>query len=176
MIMQRETRIALIGAVASVVLQIVLAPNIALGGVVPNLLVIYTLIIAMLVPGTLSLWMAFILGLLSDLIGMGPVGSTSLLLLIACFCVSRVFAAIADGRMSGALVTLVVFALLVNVVYSVFLVAASQATLLDALMYRALPQTLFECAMGLVAYPLLAHFLVSRRATPGTATPSLRLR
>ena len=63
-----------IGAIIAVVLQIALAPNIALFGVVPNFIMAYVLIVSIVCPDQSGPVFAFVLGLLFDLLGTGPVG------------------------------------------------------------------------------------------------------
>jgi rod shape-determining protein MreD len=151
--MQPEAKISIVGAVVIFILQIVVAPNIALFGIVPNLLLIYAIVVAMLLPTNSSLVLAFVCGLASDLLGFGPVGSLAFLLVVAAF------------------------ALVVNLLDALFILGASAAlSPLDAFLYRALPCTLYECVLGLLIYPLMSHLLVGRAPTMGSATPSLRFR
>lgn len=175
--MQPEAKVSIIGAIVMFVLQIVVAPNIALFGVVPNLLLIYSIVVAMLLPTNSSLVLAFVCGLLSDLLGFGPVGALAFLLVVAAFAASRLYAVFANGRVGTALVTMMIFTLVVNLLYALFILGASAAlSPLDAFLYRALPCTLIECVLGLLIYPLMSHLLVGRAPTMGSATPSLRFR
>ena len=164
--MQRETRIAVVGAFVAVILQIVLAPNIAFASIVPNILIVYAIVVAMCLPASASLWIAFFMGLASDLFGFGMIGSLSFLLVIATFTASRLYGAIADGRL--------VFILAVNMLYAAFLIGASSTSILDAFIYRALPCTVYECAIGLVLYPLMSRLLEARTHWIGTAAASLK--
>lgn len=172
--MQRETRIAVVGAFVAVILQIVLAPNIAFASIVPNILIVYAIVVAMCLPASASLWIAFFMGLASDLFGFGMIGSLSFLLVIATFTASRLYGAIADGRLAAALGTLMVFILAVNMLYAAFLIGASSTSILDAFIYRALPCTVYECAIGLVIYPLMSRLLEARTHGIGTAAASLK--
>lgn len=175
--MQSETKTALWGAVIALLLQIILAPNIVLFGAVPNFLVVYAIVVSMLLPVDGTLVLCFCLGLISDLLGYGPVGSLSLLLVIAGFAAGRAYQTFGNGQLLMSLLMLVVLTLLVNVLYAAFLIGLSSGMSFgDAFLYRALPCSLYECVLGLLAYPILSHFLVDRRATMGSDTPSLRLR
>ena len=69
-----------IGAIIAVLLQIALAPNIALFGVVPNFIMAYVLIVSIVCPDQSGPVFAFVLGLLFDLLGTGPVGAMAFLL------------------------------------------------------------------------------------------------
>ena len=80
-----------IGAIIAVVLQIALAPNIALFGVVPNFIMAYVLIVSIVCPDQSGPVFAFVLGLLFDLLGTGPVGAMAFLLTGVSFLAKRIF-------------------------------------------------------------------------------------
>ena len=80
-----------IGAIIAVVLQIALAPNIALFGVVPNFIMAYVLIVSIVCPDQSGPVFAFVLGLLFDLLGTGPVGAMAFLLTGVSFLAKRLF-------------------------------------------------------------------------------------
>lgn len=175
--MQSETKIAVGGAIVAVLLQVILAPNIALFGAVPNFLIVYALVVSMTLPTDGMLVMCFCLGLISDLLGYGPVGSLAFLLVLSGFFAGRMYQMFGNGQMIMALITLVVFAFLTNIFYAAFLIGlTSDVSFADAFLYRALPCSLYECVLGLLVYPIMSHLLVDRRATMGSETPSLRLR
>lgn len=175
--MQRETTISIVGAVVAVILQVVLAPNIAIFSAMPNFLIVYTLVIAMLLPGDALYAIAFALGMVSDLLGYGPVGALPFLLLIASFAASRAFAVFSNGTVFIPLAVLMVFSMLVEMFYAAFVVALGTSVgPIDAFIYRALPCTLYDCVLGLLLYPIMSHFLVAKQATMGSAIPMPRLR
>lgn len=175
--MQREVIISIIGAVAALILQIVVAPNIEIFSALPNFFIIYTLVIAMLVPGDAVFVIAFILGMLSDLLGYGPVGALPFLLLIASFAASRAYGTFANGTVFVPLAIMMILALLVELFYAAFVLGmGSSMSPIDAFIYRALPCTLYDCVLGLLIYPLIAHFLQQSPMTMGSATPKPRLR
>ena len=64
-----------VGAVVAVLLQVVVAPNIALFGAMPNFVVAYALLVAIVRPMAAGPVMPFVLGLVFDLVSGGPVGA-----------------------------------------------------------------------------------------------------
>ena len=70
----RESVLLVVGAVVAVVLQIVLAPNLVILGSMPDLVLVYVGIAAMLLRRDSVLVMAFFAGLVMDLVGTSTVG------------------------------------------------------------------------------------------------------
>ena len=70
----RESVLLVVGAVVAVVLQIVLAPNLVILGAMPDLVLVYVGIAAMLLRRDSVLVMAFFAGLAMDLVGTSTVG------------------------------------------------------------------------------------------------------
>ena len=65
----REGIVVAVGAVIAVLLQIVVAPNIALFSVQPNILLAYVLVVAIVRPADAGPVLPFALGLICDLLG-----------------------------------------------------------------------------------------------------------
>ena len=78
----QERIVTIVGAVLAVLLQIILAPHIGLFGVVPNIIVAYTLVVAVTQPQSFSSVMPFVLGLFFDLFTGGPVGAMAFSLMV----------------------------------------------------------------------------------------------
>lgn len=66
--------IALIAAAIAVVCQIFLAPIIQVNSVVPNILLVFVIVLAIIRPPDSTYIYAFVLGLISDLLANTPVG------------------------------------------------------------------------------------------------------
>ena len=164
-----------IGAVAAVLLQVLIAPNIAIFNDAHNLMVVYTLIVAMLVPGSTHAVLAFCMGMISDLLGYGPVGAMPLLLMLACVAASRVHAAFANGTMFIPLLVLAVALLLVELLYAFIAVGVAGTSPMDAFMYRALPCTLYNCVIGLLLYPLLRRLFEHNQPQYSSVMPGPHL-
>ena len=164
-----------IGAVLAVLLQVLISPNIAIFHAMPNLLVVYTLIVAMVAPGSSHVVLAFCMGMISDLLGYGPVGAMPLLLMLACVAASRIHGAFANGTLFIPLVVLAVAILLIEFLYAFIAVGVAGTSPLDAFVYRALPCTLYNCVIGLVLYPLAARFFSNSQPQYGSVVPGPHL-
>lgn len=160
-----------IGAVFAVLLQIVLAPNIALFSAVPNFMLAYALVVAIVRAPKGGALLPFVLGMLFDLMGGGPVGAMAFLLLLASFAASRVFAVMNNDTLFMPLTILVLSTLAVEVLYGLFLVwFGLDVSLLQAFAYRGLPCALYDAVVGLALYPLVSRFAAGdSQQQPGMA-------
>ncbi len=171
MTVTRAGIVTFVGAVVALLLQIIVAPNIALFSSMPNFIVAYVLIAAILRPQNASPVLPFVLGLSFDLLAGGPLGAMSFLLVLASFCASRTFAALDNDTAFIPLAIFAVGALAVETLYAVLIVATgTDVSMLDALVHRALPCTLFDCVIGFIMYPFLvrAFASASQQQQPGT--------
>ena len=151
-----------IGGVVAVLLQVLLAPNIAIFSVIPNLLIVYTMLIAMVVPEEDHFVLAFTMGMTSDLLGYGPVGALPLLLIVASLVASRLHEGFANGTVFVPLLAMMVAIALVELLYAILMiVSGAGVSLLDALVYCALPATLYDCVLGILLFPLVRRLFTS---------------
>ena len=170
----RENVVVAVGALVAVVLQVAVAPNVAIFAAQPNFLLAYVLTVAIANPLGAGPVLPFALGLLFDLLGTGPVGGMALLFTLASLAASRAFAVLDNDTLFMPLVIFVAATVLVEALYAAFLLALGfDASALDVFLYRALPCALYDCVIGLVLYPLAARVLAGAApAQPGT--PRLR--
>jgi len=170
--------ITLIAAAIAVACQIIIAPIIQVGSIVPNFLVVFILALAIVRPPDTTYIYAFVLGLLSDLLANTPVGLTPLLLLIVCFALPRVFNVLDDSSPVMPLVALAstVFAFEL-IVMIVLLVMGYPATILELLMQRMLPAFLYNALLGALVYFLCRKFIPTDGASQAwTISDSQRYR
>ncbi|MBQ9954343.1 MAG: rod shape-determining protein MreD [Eggerthellaceae bacterium] len=157
----REIFATFIGALVAVVLQVAVAPNIALFGAVPNFMLAYCLVIAIARPQSAGLVMPFALGLVFDLLSASPVGAMSFLLVLASFAASRIFSVVDNGTLFMPLSILIVVTLAVEMAYGIFLLSSGlSVSPIEAFFYRGLPCTLYDAALGLLMFPVATRFIV----------------
>ena len=171
----RESIVIAVGAVVAVLLQIVVAPNIALFSAQPNFMLAYVLVVAIVRPLDAGPVLPFVLGLLCDLLGTGPVGGYALLFVIVSFIASRAFSVLDNDTLFMPLTILAVATFATEMLYGALLIALGMAVSpVDAFLYRALPCTLYDCVVGLVFYPIIARLLADGAQDRGPRTPRLR--
>lgn len=159
--MTQERIFTIIGAVVAVLLQIVLAPHIGLFGVVPNILVAYVLVVAVVRPQSFGSVMPFLLGLFYDLFTGGPVGVMAFSLMVFSVIAARVFDTINNDTIVMPLFVVAVGTLLVELSYAMFLLLFGYpAGLFDAIAYRVFPCFLYDMVIGFILYPLVKRFIV----------------
>ena len=175
--MQRETILALIGAVAALVLDIVISPSLMVFSATPNFIIAYAVVLSMVHRSNATFIIAFALGMLADLLGYGPVGCLAFLLVLVSFASSRVSAAFDDGALMTPMVLMAIFIAAVELLHAVVMLAlTSGVSAIDAIVYLAIPCTMFDIVLGLILYPILSRIFVAKRPTMGSEPPTARLR
>ncbi len=155
---------ALAGAL---VLQVGVAPHLAISGVVPNLFLLVVITLAMLEGRSAGAAAGFAAGLLFDLLGTGPVGAAALV-----FSVTGYIAGSLSEHMfaeSWLMPVTVVFvaSLSAELAYALVLtVLGAGSPFWSAFASVILPAAVYNSVLALLVYPLLARFL--RRGRPMT--------
>lgn len=150
------------GAVVSVLLQILVAPHLALFGgmAMPNVVVVFAMLVAVTRPMQFGPIMPFVLGLLFDLFSGGPVGAMAFSLTAFSVLVSQFIARVNNDTSFVAFVSLALGLLLVELSYGVFLMLFGyNADLLGALAYRVVPCFLYDLVIGALLFPVVSRFL-----------------
>ncbi|MDR3052910.1 MAG: rod shape-determining protein MreD [Coriobacteriales bacterium] len=160
--------VIIITSFVAVVLQIMIAPNIAINDVVPNFMLVAVVLIAINHGTTPSCTAGFVLGLLYDLFAQGPLGVMALILTILAYSTSSLNKGMFANSWLIGLLTLVVAALFGELLHSVFLtVIGSETEFLKSLVIRTLPSMLYDAVLGLVLFPILARFGSRKKTEPG---------
>ncbi|MBQ9068977.1 MAG: rod shape-determining protein MreD [Eggerthellaceae bacterium] len=169
--------IAAIGALLALVLQVVLAPNIAIMGTMPHFVIAYTMVVSLLVPGTPAYVVAFCLGMASDLLGYGPVGALPFILLIMAFAIGRAESAFGNGTVFVSCSILVVFVILAHFLHAAFMVAmTSTYSASEAFLLIAIPQSLYDSVLAVIMYIALRRMFSPSPSPGGIGSSGLRLR
>lgn len=159
----RERIALVVGAVIAVVLQLLLAPAVAIGPAQPNLIAVYCLAAAVARPQEAGYVLPFVLGMAYDLLGGGPVGAMALVLVLVTVVASRAMGALNNDTLFMPLAILAASLLLAQLLYGALCLAGGVGgSVVDALVYRALPCALYDMVAGLIVYPLAARFLVGQ--------------
>ena len=168
---QRLWPLKTITAVIALLLQIIVAPYIAIEPAEPNFLAIAALAVAIALPEKASFGFSFGLGIAFDVFGGGPIGAMA-----CCLLVVNALAIFAQRRLGNDTlfmnyVVLGVGLLLVEFFYGLLLLAFGfEATLGAVLLWRVLPCTLYNVVLGLAVLPILRHFSPQNTTTTGIPT------
>lgn len=149
-----------IGAILAVVLQAIVAPYLAIGYAMPNLILAFAVAYSVASRRTTVCIMPFLAGLAYDLLGSGPVGAMALLTLVACFVATNVIARFGDDSPFMPVASIIVVIFLADILYGVIAVTCGwDVGLGEALLYRSLPCGLYDTVVALVMYPLCRFIL-----------------
>ena len=160
-----ERIIIVASAVITCLLQMFLAPHVAVGYAVPNFMAALCLAMAIVRAETLGPVLPFVLGLLYDLMSGGPVGAMAFSLTVFSMVASAVFQRANNDTVFMAVAVLLASVLLVELTYGMFyLLFGYSANFLEALAYRVFPCFVYDAVLALVIYLVLARFL--RREAP----------
>lgn len=155
----RDKLVPLISAAIVVLLQIVIAPIIAIYSVVPNFIVAFVIVLSIVRREDTTYLYAFVLGIVSDLLSHVPLGLTPLLLLLISFVLSRVFEVLDKSSFAMVLVasaaSVFVYELIVVIVQ---LVLGYPAPFFDLFVARALPATVFNFIICAILYFVARKF------------------
>jgi rod shape-determining protein MreD len=145
---------------AALVLQVALAPHLAIGGAVPNFLLLAVIAVALMEGPKYGTLAGFVAGLSFDLIGTGPIGPMALVLCVVGFVVGSLQENMfAEGWRLPVTVVLVA-SLLTELGYWIVLAVAGQAEpFVTAFFSVMLPSALYNGVLALLTFPWLARFL-----------------
>jgi len=149
---------------AAVVLQVAVAPHLAIGGVVPNLLLLVVLTFALIEGRNAGAVGGFTAGLLFDLLGTGPVGVAALVFAVTGYLAGSLSENMfAEGWLLPATVVFVA-GFVAEFSYAVVLVLLDAGVPLgETFVNIVLPAALYNGALALLFYPLVARFLRRER-------------
>ena len=168
----RDHASVVVGAVIVVLLQLVVAPNIAIFSAMPNFILVYCLLVAIVRPATAGPVLPFVLGLVSDFAIGTPIGSTALLLVLFSFLASRAFSVLNNDTFFVPLVVIAVASFAVELLLGAFSLSIGvDVDLMSAIVYRALTCGLYDCVAALVLYPLASR-LLTPPSPMGPGTPA----
>lgn len=151
---------SVLALLAAAILQVSVAPQLAIGSVVPNLLLLVVVTLALTEGPNSGSTVGFFAGLLLDLLGSGPIGLWALVL-----CVVGYAAGMMEANMfaHGWLlpVTVVFFAGLISeAAYGLILViVGAGGSFWESLWATTMPGTLYDTVLAVLVYPWLARLL-----------------
>ncbi len=144
-------------ALLGLVLQFVLSNAIQIGNATPNFVIAFALIIAVVYPVFGSVVIGFLMGLLYNLLGTGPVGGLALVLTIMTYLLMQLFRRMEAPNFFFSLGILFVGAFLCELFYGILTgVFVSGISVSEALRLRALPCGVYDALITCVLYPLPA--------------------
>lgn len=150
----------IIGAAIAVLLQVIVAPNIQILDAVPNFILVYVVACAVANPRGMGYIMPFILGLIYNFVGQGPLGSMALVCVLAAFLASFALKALETDTIVFPIITMAIVCFLAEFGYGLLLMACGMNVgFLDAFVHICLPCGLYDTVLAIIAFPLVRRFV-----------------
>ncbi len=149
-------RLAAYAGVA-LLLQIILAPNMSIGGISPNFLILALIPMAVYGSRTSATLWGFVLGLLFDLLGSGPVGVMALVMAVTGYAVSVASSSAMDiSNIVSWIIVAAVTCVLANLAFCIVVsILGYEADFLGSIVFRVIPWTLYNIVIALIEWPVL---------------------
>lgn len=164
--MVRDRIILVAGAILACVLQLAVAPHIAIAQAVPNFIVAYMLAVAVARPNGTGSVMPFVLGLFYDVATGGAIGPMAFSLTLFAVVAAHLCATLSNDTLFIPLVTLVIAVLLVEVSYSVFMMFLGYgAGAVDMFVYRTLPCFVYDLVIAVLLYFVMNRFVAENASS-----------
>ena len=145
---------------AAFVLQVGVAPHLGIGGVVPNFFLLVVVTLALVEGPNWGAAAGFAGGFLFDLAGTGPVGPMALVLTLVGYSAGLLSANLFAEGWLLPLTVLGIASITVGLSYGlVLLILGSAGGWWSSFFTVMLPEALYNVALGLLFYPVLARFL-----------------
>lgn len=143
-------------ALICLVLQVAIAPNIALGNGRANIGLVFAGIVSLLIGGRVGVFAGFLAGLVFDLSTTGPIGLMAFLLTGGSFVVGIEARNRLADDFSGSMRLFALMALVVSLIYHVTMLLVGQASsIIDVVALRTIPTTI----LTLLAFAPFAYVI-----------------
>ena len=155
---QKKTSFTVIGSVIVFLLQVILAPNIAILDVVPNFFLVFIVLNSMVTSRTRASVTGFILGLLYDFISQGALGIMAFVFSVISYSVSSLNKDLFSDSWISQAFFLLLAAFFGELLNSVFLsILGYDRNFLISLGMRVLPGSIYDALFGLIVFPIMAR-------------------
>ncbi len=149
-----------IGAIVTLLLQVVVAPNIQIFTAEPNFVLCYVIVVSVAGARSVGYIMPFVLGIAYDLAGEGPVGAMAFVCVAAAFFAALLMRLLDNETLFIPVAVIVCVVLASEVAYGLLMMACGvDVGLLDMLLYAVLPDWGYDTVLSLIAYPLVLRFV-----------------
>jgi len=145
---------------AAALLQAGLAPYLAIGGVVPNFLLVVVVTLALVEGPAAGASAGFAAGLIFELLGSGPVGPMVLVLTVTGYMAGLLHENMFAEGWLLPLTVLAIASIASTLAYGLMLdLLGAGGPFVLTFFTKILPEALYDTALGLLIYPWLARFL-----------------
>lgn len=156
-----------------VVIQVVFAPILTVFSTVPSFIVSFVLVLSIMRRPDTTYVYAFVLGLIADLLTHTPVGLTPLLLLIAVFCLSRVFEVLDGTSLAMSIIALAATLLVFELLFAIVLmVLGYQGSIFEILAQRVIPATILNSLIAALLFVVMRRLPFAQPSNEAWQVPT----
>ena len=165
--MINDKGILIAGAAVAVLLDVILSPNLPFFSNTPNFMIAYSVSAGLLSRDNCVYGIAFVLGMISDLLGYGPVGLLSILLIAAVAVERNYLSGLFRARSFSEIASFLCVILGIELLHAFGTVLLMDGIdPIDAVVYIALPCSVLDCVLGVLIYLAVGKILVNRPLQP----------
>lgn len=152
--------ILIVAAVLLALVRLIVEPNISLAGVTPDILFILVCIIGFARGSTTGVIAGFIIGLIADLLGLTPIGLSSLLFCVTGYLTGTFDRNLFEEEVRTPILMLAVTALVYHIAKAIFMTIFGMVESFGTtLLQIALPGTLYTIVVGALVILLISRFM-----------------
>lgn len=149
----------IIGSIVAVLLQIFLAPHIAIGYGIPNFPVVLCIVVAIMNPRYYNCLLPFAMGLAFDVVSGGPLGAMAFSLTAFSEAAAWFYERMNNDTLFIAIINLALGLLLIEICYGVFLLLFGYGSNpIEAFAFRVLPCFLYDLVLAVILYLIINRF------------------
>lgn len=158
------TSFTIIGSILAILLQLMLAPSVAILGIAPNFLLCFVLVNAMFSHEIRATLVGFILGLAYDLIALGALGSMTIVFILIAYGVSSLNKEAISISWTVQSFFFLICVFIGELLYAAILsIIGYDSNFLASIGLRVVPITLYSGLIGLVVFFVMSRFNKKRR-------------
>lgn len=151
--------ITIICSVVVVLLQILIAPHVAIGSAIPNFIVVLCVVVAVMNSRNFNCLLPFVLGLIYDIISGGPIGAMAFCLTALSVATAWFHDRIDNDTVFMGLLNLCVGIFLVELAYGIFLlIFGYRMDPVDGFVFRVVPCFVYDLVLAVIVYLVVNRF------------------
>lgn len=167
---------AFIACVLGFVLQVFLAPNIAINGISPNIMLIALAPVALTTSQRASVIAGFLMGFLFDLLGAGPIGVMALVMAVVGFTLPLLIKSISTQSFVSWMIVMAICCFGSFFAYDIVCsIIGYETSFLSSILYKVLPWTIYTLVIAALVFPIMRRLLGNGFGKGQASRPRIKL-
>ncbi|NTU89039.1 MAG: rod shape-determining protein MreD [Actinobacteria bacterium] len=158
--MSNTTKVITVFTLICTVLQIAIAPNISIGGITPNFMLLAVVCTALLEGSKKGCILGFVCGLIFDLCGVGPIGGMAFVFTLTGYITGQLARNLLSDGWVVPIIIFAISALFAELLYGILLLTTGyDGSFFRSLFFRILPSTLYDVLFAFLCFPFINRFV-----------------